>query len=101
MVKLIIAMYAKLSYKTVLTDEFKILVRNTIWVPHVEQELLIISENLSTPPLPYLSWKELHVYLNTINTTAAACGAGTAYHFGEPEYTPAPLSFMERTSCIS
>jgi hypothetical protein len=48
-------------------------------------------------PLPYLSWKELHVYLNTINTTGATCGAGTAYHFGEAEYTPTPLSFMERT----
>jgi hypothetical protein len=51
-------------------------------VPHAEQELLIISENLSIPLLPYLSWKELHVYLNTINTTGATCGAGTAYHFG-------------------
>jgi hypothetical protein len=65
-------------------------------VPHAEQELLIISENLSIPLLPYLSWKELHVYLNTINTTGATCGAGTAYHFGEPEYTPLPyLSWKE------
>jgi hypothetical protein len=59
-------------------------------MPHVEQELLIISETLSIPLLPYLSWKDLHVYLNTINTTGATCGAGTAYHFGEPEYTPLP-----------
>ena len=43
----------------------------------------------------------LLVYLNTCNTAGATCGAGTAYHFGEPEYTPAPLSFMERTSCIT
>jgi hypothetical protein len=38
--------------------------------------------------LPYLSWKNLLVYLNTCNTAGATCGAGTAYHFGEPEYTP-------------
>jgi hypothetical protein len=31
------------------------------------------------PPLPYLSWKELHVYLSTCNTAVATCGAGTAY----------------------
>ena len=59
-----------------------ILARVTRRLPHVEQELLIISENLSIPPLPYLSWKELHVYLNTIITADVTCGAGISYLSG-------------------
>ena len=93
-----------LSYlrRLCLLDEVKILDRNTIdvspishgnaflyiltrltrRVPHAEHELLIISENLSIPPVPYLSWKELHVYLNMSNTTHVIYGAGLSYPSG-------------------